>query len=382
MLAGGFLAYASANVVVPLARELRGLFGLTGADAAVFLLPFAAGFALGIPLWFAIGRRWPNGLIMVLSLIGSALAGLAFILAQDATAAVVARVALGLAVSGYPPAAQAFVADRAPVDRRGRALAGFVAAVVAGSFGGQALAGALGDVLGVRPTLALVGVAAPALLALVLWLALRVGRRELSGAPHPDDGHADVRAMARAQAPVLVVAALAFGGYWLLLSELPATLRSSRFDLSVAAAGLVPLLGMAGIVGATIAGHLVDRWGQRLPMVLVLAGGTVAILGTIASGSVLVAFVVSYGVFLAAYWSYLPPASAEVAARTRNGPERQAGLMLFYAAMWIGASVTPLLVPLLHSWDSVALVTAGAWAVAALVAARSFSNRPHAARVS
>jgi MFS family permease len=178
---------------------------------------------------------------------------------------------------------------------------------------------------------------------------------------------------------VLVVAALAFGGYWLLLSELPATLRSARFGLTVAQAGLVPLLGLAGILGATLSGHLVDRWGQRRPMVIVLAAGTLALVGTIASGAGLVPFAAFLGAFLAAYWSYLPPASAEVAARTSSGVERQAGLMLFYSAMWIGAAITPVLVPLLHEWDRVAGVTAGAWAIAAVVASRSFSNRPHRA---
>ncbi|WP_217913861.1 MFS transporter [Miltoncostaea marina] len=370
LLAGAFLVYASANAPVPIAGELRAGLGLGAGDAGVFLLPFAAGFGLGSVLWLALARRRAPRLLLPLALTGAAAATAVFAATGSAEVAVASRVLLGAVSAGYPAVAQAVIARTTPAARLGRRIGGFVAAVVAGSFIGQALTGALADAVSPPTALLALGVAAPLAVAAVLLRAVPPGVTDAPGAPGAARGG---RRAVRGVAPVLGVAALAFGGYWLLMAELPAALRGGRFGLSAAEAGALPAIGLLGAVTALLVGRLCDRLGRRAPLMVTLSLGIAGLAPTLAADAPLWLFAAGYGGFLAAYWAFLPAASAEVAART--GPaERQTTLMAFYAAMWAGAAVAPAAGALLD-WRGAATLAMGAWALA-LVPAALFGGRP------
>ena len=227
LLAGAFLIYASANAPVPVATEIRADLGLSGSSAAIFLLPFAIGFGLGSFLWFGVARHRAPRLLLPLSLVLVAAGSLPLLVATSPSLTVGARVVVGVASAGYPAVAQAVIAGAVPPASRGRLIGGFVMAVIAGSFVGQAIVGAVADLSSPAAALAAVCVAAPVAAAAALW-------RGLPGAPDaaPSAARADVPGMLARQWPVLAVAFLSFGGYWLLLSQLPVALRDERFHLS------------------------------------------------------------------------------------------------------------------------------------------------------
>ena len=372
LLAGAFLVYAAANAPVPVATELRSAAGLDGSDAALFLLPFAVGFGAGTLAWLAVARHRAPRAVLPASLGLMAAATVPALLVPAPAATVASRVAVGLAAAGYPAVAQSAITRAAAPGRRGRLIGGFVMAVVAGSFVGQALVGGLAQMAGARAALATVCVAAPLAAAALLWRSLSrspaAGRPE-AAAPGAGEGIARV---VRRQWPVLTVALLGFGGYWLLLSRLPVALRDERFHLTAAEAGALPAIGLLGVATAWFAGRAADRVGQRLPMTVTLATGIAGLAVTLPAGTPLWAFAAGYGVFLAAYWGYLPPASAEVAARS-TAHDRQPALMALYAAMWTGAAVAPALGAALHGWTAAALAAGAAWAIAAAVAATTFT---------
>jgi MFS family permease len=118
-----------------------------------------------------------------------------------------------------------------------------------------------------------------------------------------------------------------------------------------------------------------DRLGQRAPMVATLAVGIVGVAVTLPSGCPLWLFALGYGAFIAAYWGYLPPASAEVSARSSHH-DRQPALLAFYAAMWLGAAVAPAAGSLLSSWTQAVAAVLAAWAISAVVAALTFTRSP------
>jgi MFS family permease len=133
------------------------------------------------------------------------------------------------------------------------------------------------------------------------------------------------------------------------------------------------VIGLLGLASAWATGRACDRHGQRAPMLATLATGSAGLALTLPGGTPLWLFAAGYGLFLAAYWGYLPPASAEVAARSGEH-DRQPALMAFYAAMWTGAAVAPALGAVLHSWTQAATVALGAWVLAALVSAATFTT--------
>lgn len=367
LLAGAFLIYASANAPVPVATELRADMGLSGSSAAIFLLPFAIGFGVGSFLWFGAARDRAPRLLLPLSLVLVAAGGLPLLAATSPSLTVGARVVVGIASAGYPAVAQAVITRAVPPEARGRMIGGFVMAVIAGSFIGQAVVGAIAEWSTPAVALAAVCVVAPLGTALALWRGLPGAH----AAGRARDG-GEVRGLLARQWPVLTVAFLAFGAYWLLLSQLPVALRDERFHLGAGEAGALPAIGLLGLAAAWATGRASDRLGQRGPMVATLAAGLAGLALTLPGGTPLWLFAAGYGLFLAAYWGYLPPASAEVAARSREH-DRQPALMAFYAAMWTGAALAPALGAVLHTWTQAAAVALGAWAVAALVAGATFT---------
>ena len=370
LLAGAFLIYASANAPVPVATEIRADLGLSGSGAAIFLLPFAAGFGVGSFLWFGAARDRAPRLLLPLSLALVAAGGLPLLLATSPALTVGARFVVGIASAGYPAVAQAVITRAVAPAARGRMIAGFVMAVVAGSFIGQAIVGGIAELSSAATALAVVCVIAPLLVASLLWRGMPAAAPP--PAPRAATGGDVPRLLAR-QWPVLAVAFLSFGGYWLLLGQLPVALRDERFHLTAGEAGALPAIGLLGLVTAWATGRGSDRLGQRIPMSVTLAVGLAGLALTLPSATPLWVFALGYGLFLAAYWGYLPPASAEVAARSGEH-DRQPALMAFYAAMWTGAAVAPAIGAALDTWTQAAAVALGAWAVAILVTATTFTT--------
>jgi predicted MFS family arabinose efflux permease len=368
LLTGAFLIYACANAPVPVATELREGLGLSGSSAAIFLAPFAVGFGLGSLLWFVAARHRPARALLPLSLVLVAAASVPLLAASSLGLTVGARVVAGVAAAGFPAVAQAVITRAVPPAARGRMIGGFVMAVIAGSFLGQAVVGAVAEWSAPAVAVAAVCVVAPLATALALWRALPAG----SPAAGRTSGGGLTGTLAR-QWPVLGVAFLSFGGYWRLLSPLPVALPDERFHLSAGEAGALPVIGLLGLACAWATGRACDRHGQRAPMLATLATGSAGLALSLPGGTPLWLFAAGYGVFLAAYWGYLPPASAEVAARSGEH-DRQPALMAFYAAMWTGAAVAPALGAVLHSWTQAATVALGAWVLAALVSAATFTT--------
>lgn len=369
LYAGAFLVYASANAPVPIVTELRGRVGMGPGGAAIFLIPFAAGFGAGCVAWLLAARRASPRVALPVALGAGAAASALFLATDSAAVAVTSRAALGAAVAGYPAVAQAVVSRVAEPARRGRLIGGFIAAVVAGSFAGQALVGAGADLL--SPAAALLGVCVAAPLCLAAVLA-RIAPGRALGPHRAVDAGAPAGGLWRRQAPVLGVAALTFGAYWLLMSELPQALRGERFHLTAAQAGAVSALGLLGVASALLAGRWSDASGPRPPVRACLVLGVAGIAATLPAGAPLWVFAAGEVLVLAAYWGYLPAASAEVSLRSRPD-ERQGALMAFYVAMWGGAAVAPAASALM-GWTGCALLALGAWLLA-LVPAGGFTRR-------
>ncbi|MEQ8834023.1 MAG: MFS transporter [Miltoncostaeaceae bacterium] len=369
ILLGAFLVYTSANAPVPIAGELRASLSLTGDEAALFMVPFAVGFGIGCVMWFLVARQAGPRVLppLALSLIG--VANLIVVVADTTATAGTARFAVGLASAAFPAAAQSLISQAAAPGVRGRMTGGFGAAVVSGGVLGQTAVGALADLRDAPTALTILCGIAPLVCAVALRAALpaTIGA---GGGPPP----ARIPRLLRQQWPPIALAALLYGSYWLMLSELSEAVRADRFELTAAQTGLLPILGLAGVLTTLGGGWLTDRLGFRVPILATIALGVVALAVTIPAGGPLWLFAVGYGVFIAAYWGFLAPGAGEVAHRSHEG-DRQPAMMVFYAAAWAGASIFGALGPLLPSWEAAAWVTLGAWVLAGAIAAWRFAGR-------
>ncbi len=299
---------------------------------------------------------------LVGSLAGCAAGSAAVVMATDPEVAVFGRAVAGFAGAGLPATAQALISFGRPSGQLGRALSGFIAAVVLGSFAGQALVGVLAGVTSVTVALALVTVAAPLAFATIVAVVVPPSPVELL---HVPAGPGSIW-------PVLVVVALTFGGYWLLLARLPVVLRAERFELHAEVAAVVPLLGVLGMLTVWFSGRCIDRHGPRRPVGLLLLLGLAGLVLTLpASG--LPVFLLGLAAFLSAYWGLVPAAASELTLRTDPG-QRRCALTMMYTAMWVGAAVTPFLAPDAASWAHVVVVAAIAWMAAAAIAWRAFGH--------
>jgi MFS transporter, YNFM family, putative membrane transport protein len=367
LLAGAFLIYASANSPVPIAGELRAGVGLRGEDAALFMLPFAAGFATGCIGWFLTARHSSPSTLIPLALSLVAVGTVLLVSSGTPEVAAFARFTIGLASAAFPAATQAFISHAVPVRLRGRLIGGFAAAVVAGGVLGQALVGVLADLASAGAALLVVCTVAP----LVTAVALRAA---LPGALHTgDEAPRAVPHLIASQWPPLALAALMFGTYWLMLTQLAATVRADRFGLSAAEAGVLPILGIAGIITTLGGGWWSDRVGPRAPVVATAALGVVAIALTIPAQTPLWLFGAAFGLFIAAYWGFLAPGASEVAARS-HGRDRQPAMMAFYAAAWLGAAAFTAVGTVMPGWLPAAAIAVAAWLVSAVIAIATFGR--------
>ena len=176
-----FASAANLRVCDPLLPQMAGELGVTIGGAAMVVMAFALAYGvfqiLVGPLGDARGK-------LALVVLGSLWAGAATVLSAAMPSLgplVLVRFLAGAGAAAVIPVAIAWIGDVIPYERRQPVLARFLSGQILGIVFGQAAGGLLGELIGWRATLAVLG-----LVHLLAGLLLLGEMRRLeSGAPTP-----------------------------------------------------------------------------------------------------------------------------------------------------------------------------------------------------
>ena len=276
------ISVANLYYTQPLLDTLGRSFGLTGGSAGLIVtvtqLGYAAGLVLVVPLGDLVDRRrLVSGVsvLTALALLGAALAP-SFALFQ------LASLAIGL-TAVVAQVLVPFAAHLAADADRGRVVGRVMTGLLLGVLLARVVAGVVSDALGWR---ALFGVAAGLMLvqAVVLGRLLPAGRGE-ARMSYP----ALLRSVGRLvrEEPLLRRRALygmsVFGAFSVLWTGLPFLLARPPYGYGDTVIGLFGLLGVAGALMASFAGHLHDRGRTRIGtgVFLAVVAGAFVLMGAL-----------------------------------------------------------------------------------------------------
>jgi DHA1 family multidrug resistance protein-like MFS transporter len=311
--AASFLQWSGASAVLPL---LPLYLARRGTPDAVIGVVVAAFFVGGFVAQYAGGRladRVGHRPVLVLGLVGYALASAGFVIDLGGAGYAVLRAFQGAAAGIAMVASLALVARQVPRAVRGRAFA----VVYGAELTGMALGPLLGTVVGLdgMSTLFLVA-SGGALLACVPVLALRpvaVGRGETASAGPTGDGARLIWRGPRGRALVGVLVTAGFGG---LMSGVYEACWSLLLDARGAAtwqlAASWTLFAIPFVVVSPVAGWLADHRDRR---VLVLAASASSVVFCVAYGFITSpAWLVGLGAFEAVGVAVAMPAAQSMLA--------------------------------------------------------------------
>ncbi|WP_049937140.1 MFS transporter [Haloplanus natans] len=294
-----FLDLVGFGIVIPILPYYVRSFGVGDVFIGLLAATYSLTQFLAAPTLGRASDRWGRRPVLVLSLAGSAVAwtvfGLGDLVGDVAGAAAGVAVlflarALAGAMGGNIAAAQAYVADVTPPEKRAGALGLVGASFSLGFIFGPAIGGALASETAVRAasglpvplpatpfSLPAFGAAAMSLVALVVALVTlkEPARHRVTGARSTlvDDFAAALRDPAlRGLVLAFFLVSVAFAGVQVMFIPFVADADAYGFDAS-AAALLLTYVGVLGAVNqGVLVGHLADRFGSGR---LAVAGATI-----------------------------------------------------------------------------------------------------------
>lgn len=309
---------AIANFRVPVLPDIGYELSMSTAALGAVTGAFAVGrLVCDLPAGWLIGR-WPVPKMFAVAAGGLAAGSLALAVAATAAVVVVAAFVMGVASAVTNTTGMAYFSTSTSAERRGSAMAGYSASLLAGQALGPAIAGLLVSL----PLLAAdrawrtapwfgAGAAAAIAVGLVVSTARRPGGSAPAPAAHPGHGAGAADAAAIPRRERLVLYSVPFVLFF-ALGSMPQTLvpiiGAEDLGLSTATIGLA--LGLGGvfrIVGAVVGGMVSDRISRKAALVpaLWLQAGGVALLAWrgqpwVWMAAIAVMSVASFGVSVAA----------------------------------------------------------------------------------
>ena len=366
LLFAGLSTFALLYAAQPLLPTFADTFGLSaeGASLAVSLAtgPLAIGILVAGQVSDRIGRR-P---MMVWAMALAGMFGTLAALAPGWHTLLALRLATGVALSGVPAVAMAYVSEEVDADAIGPAMGLYIAGSAVGGMAGRLGVSLVADLAGWRWGLATVGLAG---------LGLAEGFRRLA----PDSrGFTATSRQPGATAALFRDAALPWlygeafvlmGAFVTIYNYAAFRLTTPPYRLSNASVGAIFLLYLLGSASAAWFGGLAGRLGRRrvfaVPVVLLIGG----ILLTAATPLTLV--IVGIAVVTVGFFGAHSIASAWVGRRARAARGQAAALYLFF--YYLGSSVLGSAGGIAWSrggWSGVTLFCAALGALALLGAIR------------
>lgn len=354
----GFATVALLYCVQPLLAVFSAEFGV-GAAAASLSLSLSTGLlALAMPLAGTLSEVTGRKPLMSASLLLSAVLVLLSAMPLPWSALLFVRALLGVALSGLPAVAMAYIAEEMEPRALSLAMGVYVGGTGLGGMAGRLLSGAISDVWGWRAAVAVIGLLGLVSWAIV-WRGLPPSRHFIRREPHLPSLIRAFGLQLRDPALRLLFAEgfLLMGSFVTIYNYIGYRLLGPPISLSQTEIGFIFTVYLFGVVGSTCGGFLAGRFGRErmLPasVLMMLAGLALTLpsqLWLIIAGIALLT-----GGFFAAH----AVVSAWVSARARAGKAQAASLYLF--AYYFGSSVVGSLGGLFWSrgaWPAVIALTA------------------------
>ena len=336
LFCAGFATFAMLYCVQPLLPLLAAHFRVSAASSSLALSLTTLSLALCLLVSGALAESWGRKPVMVAALGLAALLGIACALVEQRSSLLILRALLGLALSGLPALAMAYVGEEFDPEALPAAMGLYIGGTALGGLLGRLLAGLLSD-LGGWPW-ALGGIAGLGLLALGLFIWLLPPSRHFTAQPLSVRGLLGNFALHLKNPRLRVLFALAFllmGGFVALFNYVGFRLAGAPFNLSATVIGLLFTVYLLGILSAGWAGRLVPRFGARQ----VLHGGIGLMLLGVALCATpwLSAAVVGLALFTLGFFAAHAVASGQVGIHAQ-GAKAQASA-LYLCAYYLGSSL-------------------------------------------
>lgn len=336
LFVGGFVTLAVLYSVQPLLPAFAHEFAVSPAVASLSLSATTAVLAVAMIGAGALSEVWGRKPVMAASLALTSLATMLAALAPNWPTLLALRALAGLALSGLPAVAMAYLGDEMEPQALGLAMGLYIAGNTLGGMAGRLTVAAVADLAGWRPAIAAmgaVGLAGAALIAFALppSRAFAPRRPELRSLVASLAGH-----FADAGLRLLFAEGfLLMGAFVCAYNYIGFRLAEPPFSLSQTKIGLVFVLYLAGAVSSTVMGDLAGRFGRRRVLWIAIAIQLAGVAATLPDN--LAAVVVGVGLITWGFFGAHSIASSWVGLRPQTARAQASALyLLFY---YLGSSV-------------------------------------------
>lgn len=274
-----FAMGTSEFMLAGLVPDISTYFGVSVGTAGLLTSAFAAGMVIGAPAMAALTRRLPAKSALLGCVIVFAAAHVVGALTPDFTVLFITRVIAAIVNAGFLAVALGAATKLVAPDAKGRAVAVLLAGTTVATVAGVPAGALLGAALGWQSTFwAIALLCAPAAIGIAVGFT-----NQADDSSREDSSSTSLRVeLAQLASPRLVltmtVASLVNAGTFATLTFLAPivtdTAGLSQLSVSVA----LVLFGVGSFIGVTVAGRLSDA----RPRIVIVAGGSVLVLGWIA----------------------------------------------------------------------------------------------------
>jgi predicted MFS family arabinose efflux permease len=277
-----FISFTSENLPVALLPVLAAGLGVSGSAIGLLMTGYALVVAVTVVPLVAATTRWDRRTAVLISIGSIAVSNLVLAIAPNYGVAVFARVISAVGHGVFWAVVAAMAARLLGPERAGRATAVVYAGNSVAFLFGLPVSSWLGNTIGWRPTVLLVGAVA---LLLVLVIRATVGPMP-AGESTRRPGPGAIRRLAadRALLPVNAVTLILVIGHFTAFTYITAIIARSVHLTGTATSALLLVNGAAGLIGLVLVGRFADTrpratalavtGGLAACLLLLLAAGT------------------------------------------------------------------------------------------------------------
>jgi len=336
LFAAGFATFALMYCVQPLLPLFAQLFHISAAASSLAISSVTASVAVAILLAGSISEAWGRKPVMTASMFASAVLTTMSPLAPGWSSFLGMRALEGLAFSGLPAVAMAYLSEEMHPSAIGLAMGLYVGGTAVGGMSGRFLIGVLTDLAGWRIALSSIGLIG-LLAALIFWRSL----------PRSEHFHARPMHLGslvnsfgdHLSEPGLrwlyLEGFLLMGAFVTVYNYVGFRLMAAPYSLSHSAVGAIFAVYLVGTVSSTWVGHLAGRLGRRNVFWCVVACMLVGVLITLLRPLALI--ILGLAVFTFGFFGGHSVLSSWVGLRARHSKAQASSLYLFF--YYVGSSI-------------------------------------------